>query len=94
MAYKLSFSGYASYYAYAQYDIYCKTLVDDEWTNVGENDNGLKAIAAWNQDTDMWVMLRRSGKNTYCLQQKDGSGWMSPSLIVMGDSSVSVDYEI
>ena len=94
MAYKLRFSGYASYYAYAQYDIYCKTLADAEWTNVGENDNGLTAIPAWSQDTDMWVMLRRSGKNEYCLQQKDGSGWMSPSLIVLGDSSVSVDYEI
>ena len=94
MAYKLRFSGYASYYAYANYYIYCKTLVDAEWTNVGVNDNGLKAIPAWNQDTDMWVMLRRSGKNTYCLQQKDGSGWMSPSLIVPGDSSVSLDYEI
>ena len=94
MAYKLSFSGYASHYAYANYDIYCKTLVDAEWTNVGVNGNGLKAIPAWNQDTNMWVMLRRSGKNTYCLQQRDGTGWMSPSLIVPGDSSVSVDYEI
>lgn len=36
MAYALKFSGYASYYAYAQYNIYCKTLVDAEWTNVGE----------------------------------------------------------
>lgn len=94
MAYKLSFSGYATYYAYAQYIIYCKTSIDDEWTQVGENGNGLKAIPAWDQDTDMWVMLKRSGKNTYCLQQKDGSGWMRPSLIVPGDSSVSVAYEI
>ena len=94
MPFTLRFSGYATHYAYAQYLIYCKTLVDAEWTNVGENNAGLKAIPAWNQDTDMWVMLRRSGKNTYCLQQKDGSGWISPSLIVPEDSSVSVDYEI
>lgn len=94
MAFTLSISGYATYYAYAQYVIYCKTLVDAEWTNVGENGAGLEAIPAWNQDTDMWVMLRRSGKNTYCLQQRDGSGWMSPSLIISGDSSVSVGYEI
>lgn len=94
MAYTLKFSGYATYYAYAQYVIYCKTLVDAEWTNVGENGGGLRAIPAWNQDTDMWVMLRRSGKNDYCLQQRDGSGWMRPSLIITGDSSVSVAYEI
>lgn len=94
MAYTLKFSGYATYYAYAQYVIYCKTLVDAEWTNVGENGAGLKAIPAWNQDTDMWVMLRRSGMNKYCLQQRDGSGWMRPSLIITEDSSVSVAYEI
>lgn len=44
MAFTLIFSGYATYYAYAQYVVYCKTLVDAEWTDVGENDAGLKAI--------------------------------------------------
>lgn len=94
MAFTLKLSGYATYYAYAQYIVYCKTVANAEWTNVGENGDGLSAIPAWNQDTDMWVMLKRSGKNTYCLQQRDGSGWVSPSLIVPGDSSVSVEYEI
>ena len=94
MAFTLSLSGYATYYAYAQYIVCCKTVANAEWTNVGENGAGLQAIPAWNQDTDMWVMLKRGGRNTYCLQQRDGSGWMSPSLIVSGDSSVSVEYEI
>ena len=95
MPFTLSISGYATYYAYAKFSIYCKTFEDAEWTHVGEDSDGLQAIPAWNQDTDMWVMLiRRSGENGDCLQQRDGSGWMSPSLIVMGDSSVSVAYEI
>ena len=94
MAFKLSFSGYADNYSHAKNDIYCKTLVDSEWQNVGKDSTGLQAIPAWNQDTDMWVMLRRSSENGYCLQQRDGSGWVSPVLIVMGDSSVSVAYEI
>ena len=94
MAFKLSLSGYADNYSHAKNDIYCKTLVDSAWQNVGKDSTGLQAIPAWNQDTDMWVMLRRSSEDGYCLQQRDGSGWVSPVLIVMGDSSVSVAYEI
>lgn len=94
MAFTLRFSGYATNYSHAKNDIYCKTLVDAEWQNVGKDSAGLQAIPAWNQDTDMWVMLRRSSEDGDCLQQRDGSGWVSPVLIVMGDSSVSVAYEI
>ena len=94
MAFKLSLSGYADNYSHAKNDIYCKTLIDAEWENVGKDSAGLQSIPAWNQDADMWVMLRRSSENGYCLQQRDGSGWVSPVLIVMGDSSVSVAYEI
>lgn len=94
MAFTLIFSGYVTNYSHAKFSIYCKTSEDAEWTHVGENYSGLQAIPAWNQDTDMWVMLRRSSDQGYCLQQKDGSGWMRPSLIVPGDSSVSVAYEI
>lgn len=94
MAFTLSISGYAGNYSHAKFSIYCKTFEGAEWTHVGDDSNGLQAIPAWNQDTDMWVMLRRSSENGYCLQQRDGSGWMSPSLIVMGDSSVSLEYEI
>lgn len=94
MAFTLSISGYATSYSHAKFSIYSKTSEDAEWTHVGEDSNGLQAIPAWNQDTDMWVMLRRSSDQGYCLQQRDGSGWVSPVLIVMGDSSVSVAYEI
>ena len=94
MAFNLSISGYADNYSHAKNDIYCKTLVDAEWQNVGKDSAGLQAIPAWNQDTDMWVMLRRSSEDGYCLQQRNGSEWVSPVLIVMGDSSVSVAYEI
>lgn len=94
MVFTLRLSGYATSYSHAKFSIYCKTSEDAEWTHVGENSEGLQAIPAWNQDTDMWVMLRRSSDQGYCLQQRDGSGWTSPSLIVMGDSSVLVDYEI
>ena len=94
MAFTLRFSGYATYYSHAKFSIYCKTSEDAELTHVGEDSDGLQAIPAWNQDTDMWVMLRRSSDQGDCLQQRDGSGWMSPILIVPGDSSVSVAYEI
>lgn len=94
MAFTLRFSGFAESYSHAKFVIYSKTLVDSEWTNVGENSDGLQAIPAWDQDTDMWVMLKRSSEQGYCLQQRDGSEWKSPVLIVMGDSSVSVKYEI
>ena len=95
MAFTLSISGYAGYYAHAKFDIYYKTAADAEWTRAGTNDDGLGAIPAWGQDSDMWVQLIIDWTgNGYCLQQRDGSGWMSPSLIIMGDSSVSVEYEI
>lgn len=95
MAFTLSISGYATNYAYAKFGIYYKTAADAEWTRTGTNGDGLKAIPAWGQDSDMWVQLIIDWTgNGYCLQQRDGSGWVFPSLIVMGDSSVSVEYEI
>ena len=94
MSFTLRFSGYATSYSHAKFSIYCKTSENAEWTHVGEDSNGLQAIPAWNQDTDMWVMLRRISNQGYCLQQRDGSGWTSPVLIVPGDSSVSIAYEI
>ena len=88
-------SEYATYYAYADFGIYYKTAADAEWTRTGKDDDGLNAIPAWGQDSDMWVQLIEDSPGAgYCLQQRDGSGWMRPSLIVMGDSSVSVEYEI
>ena len=95
MPFTLSISGYATYYAYAKFGIYYKASEDAEWTYVGVNADGMKKIPAWQQDADMWVQLIKDWTgNGFCLQQRDGSGWMSPSLIVPGDSSVSLDYEI
>lgn len=95
MAFTLSISGYVTSYAYAKFNIYYKTSADAEWTRTGTNNDGFNAIPAWGQDSEMWVQLIKDWTgNGYCLQQRDGSGWMRPSLIVMGDSSVSVEYEI
>lgn len=95
MAFTLRFSGYATSYSYAKFVIYYKTAADAEWTRTGTNNDGFKAIPAWGQDSDMWVQLIKDWTaNGFCLQQRDGSGWMSPSLIVPGDSSVSLAYEI
>lgn len=52
MAFTLSISGYAGYYAYAKFDIYYKTAADAEWTRTGKNDDGLNAIPAWEQDSE------------------------------------------
>ena len=95
MAFTLSISGYADYYAYAMFEIYYKTEADAEWTRTGTNNDGLNAIPAWKQDSEMWVQLIKDWTGDgFFLQQRDGSGWVSPSLIVKGDSSVSVEYEI
>ena len=95
MAFTLRISGYVTNYAYAMFKIYYKTEADAEWTYVGVNSDGMNKIPSWQQDADMWVQLIKDWTgNVFCLQQRDGSGWMSPSLIVMGDSSVSVEYEI
>ena len=86
MAFTLSISGYATYYAYAMFEIYYKTEADAEWTYVGMNANGMKKIPAWGQDSEMWVQLIKDWTaNGYCLQQRDGGGWAMPSLM-MGDS--------
>ena len=86
MAFTLSISGYATYYAYAMFGIYYKTEADAEWTLAGWNADGMKKIPAWKQDSEMWVQLIKDWTNNgYCLQQRDGSGWTMPSLM-MGDS--------
>ena len=97
MAFTLSISGYDTYYAYALFDVYYKTVEDAEWTRAGRNDGGFKAIPAWNQDSEMWVQLIKDWTgNNVCLQQGDGSGgWISPAL-KMGDSFMDStnEYEI
>lgn len=96
MPFTLSISGYATYYAYANFGIYYKTSEDAEWTYVGMNADGMKKIPSWQQDADMWVQLIKDWTgNGFCLQQKDGSGWVSPAL-KMGDSLMdnTNEYEI
>ena len=97
MAFTLSISGYATYYAYAKFNIYYKTAADAEWTRTGQNGDGLNAIPAWGQDSEMWVQLIKDWTgNGFCLQQGDGSGgWVYPAL-KMGDSFMDStnEYEI
>lgn len=87
MSFTLSISGYATYYAYAMFDIYYKTSADAEWTRTGTNNDGFKAIPAWGQDSEMWVQLIKDWtENGFCLQQRsEGGGWVPPGL-KMGDS--------
>ena len=86
MAFTLSISGYAESYAYAKFDIYYKTATDAEWTRAGKNKDGFNAIPSWGQDSEMWVQLIKDWTgNGYCLQQRDGSGWIAPAL-KMGNS--------
>lgn len=86
MAFTLSISGYAESYAYAKFDIYYKTATDAEWTRAGKNKDGFNAIPSWGQDSEMWVQLIKDWTgNGYCLQQRDGSGWVVPTL-KMGNS--------
>ena len=64
MANILSFSGFSAYYAYANFAVYYKTVEDAEWTNIGDNSAGLKAIPSWSQDSEMWVRLQQKSRQS------------------------------
>lgn len=95
MAFTLSISGYATNYAHADFSICYKTSEDAEWTITGRNNDGLKAIPAWGQDSEMWVQLIWTSNSDFLQQGTDGGGWVSPAL-KMGDSLMDStnEYEI
>lgn len=95
MAFTLSISGYATNYGHADFSICYKTSEDAEWTITGRNNDGLKAIPAWGQDSEMWVQLIWTSNSDFLQEGTDGGGWVSPAL-KMGDSLMDStnEYEI
>lgn len=93
MAFTLSISAYKKTSSGFQFLVYYKTSEQAEWTYVGTGQNPFRNFYSWYQDSEMWLRIVTDwGKSNYCLQEKGGSGWVEPTLM-MDDVPMNIGTE-